>query len=226
MKKILLALFSVTLLSFSVKAQFVDSLVSNLMINLEEEKWDKVVELFHQFAEQDPENAEVFYWVKGADKKLIADSLSYTLAEVYHKRGELDKSLSFYKLYISKANCSVEELLVLAQVIIDLCDVRLTQQIYERVIELDPKNVTANIFLGNYIYLRAERERKRLDYQFKKIKKPTRMEYARYRQQLKDLYLFSYVHAKTHLEEAYKSLKSVEVEKTLSHIDDIRKEAI
>ena len=63
---------------------------------------------------------------------------------------------------------------------------------YEKVLMLDSDNLQANIFLGNYFYLQAEKERKKLDDDFKKITSPTRMQYARYRNGLSDVHTNSY----------------------------------
>lgn len=49
---------------------------------------------------------------------------------------------------------------------------------YEKVLQLDADNLAANIFLGNYYYLMAEKEKKRLDTDFKKLASPTKMQYA------------------------------------------------
>lgn len=222
MKKILFILLSVTFFPSFACAQQIDSVVSKLLISLEEEKWDDVVDLFHQFADEDVENAEVFYWVKAANNEEISSKLLLDLAQIYYKEGQFDKSLFMYREYCDKTECSANDLLDIAQVIIDLGDVHLTEQIYEKIATLDPENLNANIFLGNYAYLRAERERKRIEYEFKRIKKPTRMEYAQYRQKLKDLYLFSYTHAQSHLKTAYRKLKSEEIKNTLDHIDVIK----
>ena len=53
---------------------------------------------------------------------------------------------------------------------------------------LDANNLQANIFLGSYYYLQAEREKKKLEDDYKKITSPTRMQYARYRNGLSDVY--------------------------------------
>ena len=61
---------------------------------------------------------------------------------------------------------------------------------------LDANNLQANIFLGNYFYLQAEREKKKLEDDYKKITSPTRMQYARYRNGLSDVYSNGYSKAK------------------------------
>ena len=228
MKKILVLLLSIMLYSPIVCAQLVDPFVAELLVNLENEKWEKFVEQFHEFAAQDADNAEVLYWVKIADKKKfeVEPQVLHVLAETYLEKGRLNKSLSMFKEYYQKSDLNVGELVDLAQVSIDLGDVNFTQQIYEQVLALDPSNFSANNFLGNYLYLRAERERKRLDYEYKRVVKPTRMEYAKYRNKLKDLYFYSYQSAEKYLEQAYQQVKSDEIKNTLEHIHQIEKDVI
>jgi hypothetical protein len=39
---------------------------------------------------------------------------------------------------------------------------------YEKILQLDADNLAANIFLGNYYYLMAEQEKKKLETDYKK----------------------------------------------------------
>ncbi len=43
---------------------------------------------------------------------------------------------------------------------------------------LDANNLQSQYFLGSYYYLQAEREKKKLEDDYKKITSPTRMQYA------------------------------------------------
>lgn len=54
-------------------------------------------------------------------------------------------------------------------------------RMYEKILQLEADNLAANIFLGNYYYLTAEQEKKKLEMDYKKLSSPTKMQYARYR---------------------------------------------
>ena len=212
MKILLLIFLFLTPLMTQAQSQMPDSIMSKMLISLEDEKWGEVIGLFHQFANLDPENAEVFYWVRASDKPALSDTLLVSLADIYFHKGKLDKSLGLYKEYCKNTSSfSVSELLVLAQRLTDIGEVRLTQELYRQVIAQDPNNLNANLFLGNYIYLRAEKERRRLLFNYERKRKPTHMEYVEYRNKLKDLYTFSYCEAYIYLTKAYAKIKSVEI---------------
>ena len=216
-------LFLVCLASTSVFAQVPESLVSNLFISLENKEWDNVTLLFEEFSMKDPENAEVFYWVRASEVEEISKKLLLTLATNNYKLARMDKALELFRHYCDKEDCSAEELLAIADILIDLGDVRLTRNLYTKVVVLEPNNLQANIFLGNYIYLQAERERKRLDSAYSKIVKPTRMNYAKYRTEMEELFDLFYTKSKHHLEVASKQIKSEEITKTLQHIASLEK---
>lgn len=80
---------------------------------------------------------------------------------------------------------------------------------------LDANNLQANIFLGSYYYLQAEREKKKLEDDYKKITSPTRMQYARYRNGLSDVYSNVYSKAKDYLQRVLQLFPSTEAGNTL-----------
>ncbi len=223
MKRISTILLALSFALAPVFAQVPESLVSSLIISLENKEWDNVCLLFEEFSAKDPENAEVFYWVKAANIKEVSNKLLLALATNYYKQSETQKALELYRQFCDKKDCTAQELLSIAGNLIDLGDVRLTQKLYSRVVDLQPDNFEANVFLGNYMYLRAERERKRLESEYAKIAKPTRMEYARYRASLDELFVILYDKSRAHLEVAAKQIKSEEINKTLEHIKSLEK---
>ena len=94
----------------------------------------------------------------------------------------------------------------------------------EKVLMLDANNLQANIFLGNYYYLQAEKDKKKLDDDFKKITSPTRMQYARYRNGLSDVYTTNYSKAKNYLQRVLQLFPSTEAGKTLEKIKRVEAE--
>ena len=83
---------------------------------------------------------------------------------------------------------------------------------------LDADNLQANIFLGNYYYLQAEKDKKKLEEDYKKITSPTRMQYARYRNGLSDVFTNSYGKAKAYLQRVLQVFPSMEAGNTLEKI--------
>lgn len=227
MKKILLITALLCPLMIVAQTLNTDSLMNQMMIRLEQEKWEDVISCFQQFAEQNPESAEVFYWVKAYDKTALSDTLILGLAKSYYAKGNHKKALELSKSYYKNSkDLTVHKLLDLAELLTDLGEIRFTQSVYSQVIQLDPNNLNANLFLGNYLYLRAERERKRVCSSYERTNKPTRMQYAEYREKLKELYNASYLEAREYLQKAYQKLASAELKATISHIDEIKKDML
>ena len=79
---------------------------------------------------------------------------------------------------------------------------------------LEADNLLANIFLGNYYYLQAEKDKKKLEEDYKKITSPTRMLYARYRNGLSAVFTNSYGKANAHLQRAPQVFPSMEAGNT------------
>ena len=94
---------------------------------------------------------------------------------------------------------------------------------YRKVLSLDADNLAANIFIGNYLYLKAEREKKQLEADYKKISAPTRMQYARYRDGLSRVMSTGYGKAREYLQKVISQFPSTEAQKTLERIKLIEK---
>ena len=97
--------------------------------------------------------------------------------------------------------------------------------IYRNILRLDNDNLQANIFLGNYYFLQGERERDRLHKSYFHIKTPTRMQYARYRNRLSNIFRNTYSKARDCLRKAARQMPSDGTQHTLDLIEQIRKEA-
>ena len=87
-----------------------------------------------------------------------------------------------------------------------------------------PEGLAANIFLGNYYYLMAEQEKKKLESDYKKLSSPTKMQYARYRDGLSKLFATGYEKARSSLQKVVLRFPSTEAQKTLDKILRIEKE--
>lgn len=91
---------------------------------------------------------------------------------------------------------------------------------YHQVLLLDSRNLSANIFVGNYYYLQGEKERKEIEIVRSKKYKSTNEKYEAYQKALIGLWPI-YVKAKKHLEVVLTQFPSSEVKKTLNHIEEL-----
>ncbi len=218
-KYILILLFF--LIFTSSKSQVNDSIVAEILVQCEQKNWDKVLALFKPFAQLDPHNAEVFYWLRAAENESIKGKVLPILAKSYLANNNPAKAIELYKEMVLKTTQPVSILLDIAETVISLGDVRVSQLIYEKILEKDSTNLKANLFLGNFIYLRGEKERLRIEYVYSKKKKHTRMEYAEYRKELSNLFDLYYIKSREHLVRANKLRHSVELVNTIQKINDL-----
>lgn len=221
MCKKIIFFFSLFVFTLPAKSQVKDSVVAEILVQCEQKNWDKVLDLFKVFAQEDPYNAEVFYWLRAADNESIKAKVLPILAKSYLKNDNPAKAIELYKELVLKTTQPVSSLLEIAETVIAIGDVRVSQLIYEKIIERDSTNLKANLFLGNFIYLRGEKERLRIEYTYSKKKKHTRMEYAEYRSELKNLLDIYYLKSREHLVRANKLRHSAEIVNTIKKIDDL-----
>ncbi len=222
MYKILLLFLSLTLSVSAVKGQSsTDSIVSELLLQYDKENWGGVLSLFEKFAKEDPYNAEVFYWLRASENEELRPKVLLMLADSFYRRENASKTILMYKELVTKTSPSVPVLLKAAEIVINLGDVKVSQLIHQKILDVDPKNLKANLFLGNFIFLRGEKERKRLEYNYNQKKKHSRMEYAEFRTKQRDLYTNYYAKAKGYLTVALSQKNSEEVKNTLQLIDDL-----
>jgi len=96
--------------------------------------------------------------------------------------------------------------------------------IYEQILQLDGDNLAANIFLGNYYYLMAEKEKEQLENDYKKLSAPTKMQYANYRDKMSQLFSNAYRRARVSLQKVVSKFPSTEARRTLDKISIVEKE--
>ena len=136
----------------------------------------------------------------------------------------MTKRIFFYKELLQKSPNDVNCLVSCAEM--EVCRGRESEALetYRKVLSLDADNLAANIFIGNYLYLKAEREKKQLEADYKKISAPTRMQYARYRDGLSRVMSTGYGKAREYLQKVISQFPSTEAQKTLERIKLIEKE--
>lgn len=92
-------------------------------------------------------------------------------------------------------------------------------RLYTEVLKRQSDHRQAHIFLGNYYYLKAEKERQKLESDYRRLTSPTRMQYAYYRNQFEALLKGDYTTAKEHLQQVLRLFPSTEAAATLKKIE-------
>lgn len=205
-------------------AQSAGDLLPKVSEALSEGKDDYAVSLFRQAAAAGVDQTEMFYWTNVDKNSSVAPRLINELATYYKKKRNYDKAYLFYKEYLQRYPEDVPALVSCAEMEMMRGKEKDALKTYEKVLSLDADNLQANIFLGNYYYLQAEKDKKKLDDDFKKITSPTRMQYARYRNGLSGIFTTNYSKAKTYLQRVLQLFPSTEAGKTLEKIKRVEAE--
>ena len=203
---------------FVLSAQSAGELLQKVSAALSEGQNDYAVSLFRQSVKAGADQTEMFYWTQVEKNSAVAPRLVNELATYYKRKRNYDKAYLFYREFLQYHSDDVPALVSSA----DMETMRGREKdavtTYEKVLILDANNLQANIFLGNYFYLQAEREKKKLEDDYKKITSPTRMQYARYRNGLSDVYSNGYSKAKDYLQRVLQLFPSTEAGNTLEKI--------
>lgn len=208
----------------SLWAQSANDLLPKVSEALSEGKDDYAVSLFRQSANAGVEQTEMFYWTNVDKNSAVAPRLVNELAMYYKKKRNYDKAYLFYKEYLQRYPEDVSALVSCAEMELMRGKEKDALKTYEKVLKLDADNLQANIYLGNYYYLQAEKDKKKLDDDFKKITSPTRMQYARYRNGLSDVFTNNYTKAKAYLQRVLQLFPSTEAGRTLEKIKKVEAE--
>lgn len=223
--KTLTLFFSLCLLCpLSLLAQSADILLQKVSEALSDNKDDYAVSLFRQAADKADNQVEMYYWTRVEKESSVALRLARELATHYKDKRNYDKAYLFYKECLQYIPEDVTVLVPCAQMQLMRGEEKDAVKLYEKVLGLDADNLQANIFLGNYYYLQAERDKKKLEDDFRKISSPTRMQYARYRNGLSDVVSTGYDRAKQYLQKVLQLFPSTEAVKTLDKIKKLELE--
>lgn len=171
--KTLTLLFSLFLMCpLSVWGQSADELLSKVSDALSEGKDDYAVSLFRQAANAGEDRTEMFYWTNVDKSSEVAPRLADVLAVHYKEMRNYDKAYLFYKEFLQRHPEDVPALVSCAEMEMMRGKEKDALKTYEKVLMLDADNLQANIFLGNYYYLQAEKDKKKLEEDYKKITSP------------------------------------------------------
>lgn len=205
--KTLTLLFSLFLMCpLSVWGQSADELLSKVSDALSEGKDDYAVSLFRQAANAGEDRTEMFYWTNVDKSSEVAPRLADVLAVHYKEMRNYDKAYLFYKEFLQRHPEDVPALVSCAEMEMMRGKEKDALKTYEKVLMLDADN------------LQAEKDKKKLEEDYKKITSPTRMQYARYRNGLSDVFTNSYGKAKAYLQRVLQVFPSMEAGNTLEKI--------
>lgn len=167
--KTLTLLFSLFLMCpLSVWGQSANELLSKVSDALSEGKDDYAVSLFRQAANAGEDRTEMFYWANVDKSSEVAPRLADVLAVHYKEARNYDKAYLFYKEFLQRHPEDVPALVSCAEMEMMRGKEKDALKTYEKVLMLDADNLQANIFLGNYYYLQAEKDKKKLEEDYKR----------------------------------------------------------
>ena len=203
-----LTLLFTFLISFplTLSAQAAGDVLQKVSEAMAAEQWEQAVSLFRQAIQLNVDKSEMFYWTSVDKNSNVKNARNY------------DKAYLFCKELLQKFPNDVKWLLTCAETEVCRGKEEEALQTYQKVLSLDANNLDANIFVGNYYYLKAEQEKQQLMRDYKKINSPTRMQYARYKDGLSRLMTERYGKAKEYLQNVVRQFPSTEVMKTLEKI--------
>ena len=203
---------------FALSAQSAEGLLQKVSAALSARQDDQAVSLFGQAIDVDSEKSEMYYWTQVDKNSNACVELAQKLATYYQKSRSYDKAYLFYRELLQKNPNDVNYLTGYAETEVCRGQEDKALQTYEKILQIDQYNLAANSFIGNYMYLRAEEEKRKLDTEFKKLASPTRMQYARYKDGLAKVLSTRYTKAREYLQNVIQRFPSTEAQKTLNKI--------
>lgn len=218
MRVLTLLLYICLAFPVGLSAQSAGDLLQKVTEALSAGKDDYAISLFRQAADAGVDQTEMYYWTSVDKTKEVTPRLAQQLAVRYKSLRNYDKAYLFYKEILQYRQQDVPTMVACAEMEMMRGQEKNAVKLYENVLTLDANNLQANIFLGNYYYLQAEQDKKKLEDDYKKINTPTRMQYARYRNGLSDVFTSGYAKARTYLQKVLQLFPSAEAGKTLDKI--------
>ena len=167
------------------------------------------------------EQLESLYWAETDKEKGASVALVRDLAVRYASVRNDDKAYVFGCEYLRHVPDDVPMMELCASASLMRGQEDEAARLYGEVLRCDSNHLQANIFLGSYYYLKGERERNDLERWFFRLKRPTRMQYARYRNRLGVIFRRTYVKARHCLQKAEQQLPSDGTDRTLMRIRQV-----
>ncbi len=224
MKPWIFSLLLILFLPCVLKAQTAETTLHKVSAAISDGQNSQAIGLFRQAIQADADKSEMFYWTSVDKNSAVCLPLAQELATYYKTSRNYDKAYLFYKELLQREPDKIEYLLAYADTEVCRGKEKEALRTYEQVLRADPNNLSANIFIGNYYYLQAEQQKSELDTNFKKISSPSKMQVARYRDGLADIFSTGYGKAREYLQNVVRQFPSTEAVKTLNKIKLIEKE--
>lgn len=224
MRLLALLLYLIIFSPAELLAQSSGELLQKVSDALLANKNDHAVSLFQQAVEVDINQAEMFYCIRMDKHTVVVQRFALELATGYKDVRNYDKAYLFYKEFLQYHPDDVSALVSCAEMEVMRGKETDASELYKKVLKLDINNLPANIFLGNYYFLQAEQDKKKVEDEYRRIISPTRMQYARYRNALSDIFSTGYVKAREYLQRVLRVFPSTGADRILKKIKEIEEE--
>lgn len=172
MRTLTIFLISLFSLPLALNAQSVDEMLQKVSAAIEAGQNGQAVSYFRQTIPLNIDRTEMYYWTNVDKNSEISSKLATELALAYKKKRNYDKAYLFYKELLQKDPNNVDCLETCAEMQVCRGQEKDALRMYEKILQLDADNLAANIFLGNYYYLMAEQEKKKLETDYKNFLLP------------------------------------------------------
>lgn len=205
----------------SLYAQRADQILPNVTQAISQQHWEEASNLFRLAIDKDCYLSEQYFQREITLNCPARLGMMKYLADYYKTTRNYEKAYEFYKELTQAEQQEISVITNCAEIEVILGKEIEALHSYEKVLALDGNNLPANIFIGNYYYFAAEKNRQQIERDYKKLNPPTRMQYARYRDTLNQLIVSDFGKAKIYLERVVRLFPSVEARKTLKKIHAI-----
>lgn len=162
----------------------------------------------------------VLMFSASAQGAMPTDSLAHHLALAKQHKKELnyEKAYAIYNQLACAHPHNVDYMLPCAELQVLLGREEEAVKTYREILEIAPDNLAANLYLGNYYYLKAELRRTRLEKEFNESAQPTKVRNEEYKKKMNLIFITDYSTAGKHLQNVLNVFPSAEARKTMEKI--------
>ncbi len=208
----------------SLYGQGMEGLLRKVSEALSEGKYGQASGFFRQAIYSDLDKAETYYHTHLSSSVAQCPQLALELAGFYKKGGNYERAGMFAAHLVEHHPYQVEYLDLLAEAEMYTGNKQNALSLYERILEVEPDHLAANIYVGNYYFFMAEKKKRSMDTEYRKKGLFSRKHTVEYADGLFTLYMEDYRKAKSVLENVMRIFPSSEVGRTLLKIGLIEEE--
>lgn len=149
-----------------------------------------------------------------------ADSIAIYISQAERHKKDLnyDKAFSLYQDLLKSHPEHIDYMVACAELQVLMGKENDALQMYENILKLSPDNLAANIYLGNYYFLKAEMRRIQLEEEYNKSTLPTRARNEEYKKKMNLVYITDYSTAYKYLGNVLRTFPSAEAKRTMEKI--------